>query len=49
VRWFYTPSYDYGAGVPGQPTEVHGFVLDKPSRIRRALLAAGVVAEADFE
>jgi len=49
MRWLYAPEYDYGRGVPGSPTEVHGFVLDKPSRIRRALIEAGVAGEDDFE
>jgi acetoin utilization deacetylase AcuC-like enzyme len=49
MRWFYSAQYDYGTGVPGEPREVHGFVLDKPSRIRRALCEATVVAERDFE
>ena len=49
VRWFHTSGYDYGAGLPGIPAEVHGFVLNKPSRIRAALLEAGAVKADAFE
>jgi len=49
VRWFYAPGYDYGSGLPGIPEEVHGFVLNKPSRIRAGLLEAGVVRADAFE
>lgn len=48
MRWFYAPQYDYGRGLPGQPTEVHGFVLDKPSRIRQELVDLGAVAEREL-
>lgn len=45
VRWFYHPGYNYGGGLPLR--QVHGFVLDKPRRIRDRLVAAhGVVADA---
>ncbi len=46
MKWFYDPNYDYGRGLPVK--EVHGFALDKPSRIRAALLASGVVSDAAF-
>ncbi len=49
VKWFYDFSYDYGQGLPDRPREVHGFVLDKPTRIRDALVASGVVEAATFE
>ncbi len=45
MRWFYASGYDYGRGLPGQPSEVHGFVLSKPSRIREELLALRAVSE----
>ncbi len=45
MLWFYDPGFNYGDGrVP----DVHGFVLDKPSRIRAGLIAAGVAAPDDF-
>ncbi len=44
----YDPGYDYGRGVPGLPKQIHGFVREKPSLIRRALLDSGEVREADF-
>ncbi len=47
MKWFYAPGYDYGRNLP-QHREVHGFVLDKPSRIRDRLIERGVVAEADL-
>ena len=37
VEWFYAPEYDYGRNLP-QHRQVHGFVLDKPSRIRDRLI-----------
>jgi hypothetical protein len=37
MLWFYEPGFDYG---DGQVADVHGFVLDKPSRIRAGLVAA---------
>lgn len=43
VQWFYDPAYDYGTGLPGNPRDVHGFVLNKPSEIREHLLAAAVI------
>src|SRR5262245_17696815 len=49
LRWFYSPGYDYGGGLPGIPEEVHGFVLNKPARIRAGLVTAGVVAAEVFE
>ncbi len=48
MQWFYDPGYDYGAGLPGLPREVHGFVLHKPSEIRAHLIGAGVVASDAF-
>jgi acetoin utilization deacetylase AcuC-like enzyme len=49
VRWFHAPHYDYGAGLPGIPDEVHGFVLNKPTRIRAGLMEAGAVRVDAFE
>jgi acetoin utilization deacetylase AcuC-like enzyme len=43
MPWFYDDRYDYGRGLPGSPTDVHGFVLRKPSQIRERLVAADVV------
>lgn len=48
MHWYYRREYDYGAGIPGLPTEVHGFVLNKPTAIRDALVACGAVAQAAF-
>jgi acetoin utilization deacetylase AcuC-like enzyme len=48
MRWFYDPGYDYGHGLPDAPSEVHGFLLAKPSRIRDALVAAGTVWGDEF-
>ena len=49
MKWFYSQGYDYGGGLQGMPREVHGFVLRKPSEIRAALVASGVVGHAAFE
>ncbi len=49
MRWFYDSAYDYGQGLPERPREVHGFVLDKPTRIRDALVASGAVEAATLE
>jgi hypothetical protein len=38
MRWFYDPAYDYGAGIAGLPSEVHGFILRKPSEIAEHLI-----------
>ena len=40
MRWYYSPAYDYGRNLPHEA--VHGFVLDKPTRIYRHLLTADV-------
>lgn len=48
MRWFYAPEYDYGRNLAGT-REVHGFLLDKASRIRRHLITADVAAADDFE
>ncbi len=48
MKWFYDEGYDYGAGLPGNPREIHGFVLRKPSEIRDGLIAAGVVTRPVF-
>lgn len=45
MRWFHAPDYDYGRGLPGHPTEVHGFVLDKPSRILRELIELDAISD----
>ena len=49
MRWFYSDGYDYGTGLPGEPREIHGFVLRKPSEIRDRLIASAVVAKDAFE
>ncbi len=49
MRWIYSPGYDYGGGIPGMPSEVHGFLLRKPSEIRRRLIEGGGCDEAAFE
>lgn len=49
VRWFHSPQLDYGGGLPGMPEEVHGFILNKPSRIRTSLLSSGVLQPDAFE
>lgn len=41
MRWYYSPAYDYGRNLPHEA--VHGFVLDKPSRIYRHLLTGDVL------
>ena len=41
MRWIHQRGYDYGRGIPFL-REVHGFVLDKPGRIRAKLVAGGV-------
>ncbi len=48
MRWYFAPEYDYGRNLP-QHEAVHGFILDKPSRIRRHLITADVAGESDFE
>lgn len=48
MLWFYDAGYDYGAGIPGSPREIHGFILRKPSEIRDALIASGSVAASAF-
>lgn len=48
MRWYFAPEYDYGRNLP-QHRAVHGFVLDKPSRVRRHLITADVAGESDFE
>ena len=45
----FDPGYDYGRGVPGLPKQIHGFVRQKPSLIRDALVAAGAVRDAELE
>ena len=47
MRWFYAPDYDYARNLP-QHKAAHGFVLDKPTRIRRHLLTADLVGESEF-
>lgn len=49
MRWFFSPVLDYGGGLSAVPEDVHGFILDKPSRIWRELLAAGIVGPEDGE
>jgi acetoin utilization deacetylase AcuC-like enzyme len=47
MRWLYAPEYDYGRNLP-RHRAVHGFALDRASRIRQHLITADVCAEADF-
>jgi len=47
VRWFYHEKYNYGAGLPVR--QVHGFVLDKPRRIRDRLIGEHGVSPSAFE
>lgn len=49
IHWLYHPGYDYGAGIPLMPRRVHGFVRDKPSRIKAHLLDDGVLRQSDVE
>lgn len=44
----FDPGYNYGRGVPGLPKQIHGFVRQKPSLIRDALLAAGAFRDAEL-
>jgi acetoin utilization deacetylase AcuC-like enzyme len=48
IHWFYRPGYDYGSGIPLMPKRVHGFVRDKPSRIKNHLVEAGAVRDGDI-
>jgi acetoin utilization deacetylase AcuC-like enzyme len=48
MQWFYSKGYDYGGGLPGEPREIHGFVLRKPAEIRDRLVTSGVVGSSDF-
>lgn len=36
MHWFYSPDYDYGRHLP--ISQLHGFLLNKPSAIRRLLI-----------
>ena len=49
MRWFYAPEYDYGKGIPFVPRAIHGFVRDKPTQIRDALIAMGALSEGELE
>jgi acetoin utilization deacetylase AcuC-like enzyme len=48
MKWFYHPGYDYGWGLPDRPREVHGFVLDKPTRICERLVEKQVVSPSEL-
>ena len=48
MQWFYSEGYDYGGGLPGEPREIHGFVLRKPAAIRDRLVTSGVAGSSDF-
>lgn len=48
MRWIYADEYNFGRGIP-LLRQVHGFVLNKPARIRQALIDQGVAAAGDFE
>lgn len=47
MRWIFHKGYDYGRWLP-LPRRIHGFVRDKPSRMRRFLLARGAVRPDEF-
>lgn len=47
MRWLYTKAYDYGRWMFAL-REVHGFVLNKASRIARHLCVLGVVEAHEF-
>ena len=47
-RFIFDPGYDFNRTLPFL-RKVHGFVLNKPSRIRKHLIAAGVAVKKDFE
>ena len=47
MHWFYAPDYDYARNLP-QHKAAHGFVLDKPTRIRQHLLTADLVDGSEF-
>ena len=48
MKYFYSKRYDFGGGLP--LNDVHGFVLDRPTRTRDALVARhGVAADAFVE
>lgn len=48
MEWFHDPGYDYGHGLPGRAIAVHGFVLDKPTRIHDWLVREGVATPDAF-
>ncbi|MCP4446921.1 MAG: histone deacetylase [Myxococcales bacterium] len=48
LRYIYHPGYDFARGVPFVK-QVHGFVLGKPSLIRRHLIEMGAARSGDFE
>ena len=47
VHWIYHPGYNFGRGIPFF-SEVHGFVLDKPKRIRDELIKLGTITKSDL-
>jgi HNH endonuclease len=48
MKWFYDDGYDYGNGLPGEPREIHGFVLRKAAEIHDHLAESGTVGEGHF-
>lgn len=48
MKWYFDAAYDYGRGLPGEPREIHGFVLRRSSEIRQRLVSMGVAAPSDF-
>lgn len=47
MRYFYSSQFNYGAGLPLR--QVHGFVLDKPKRIRDQLVRQHGISRDIFE
>jgi histone deacetylase 11 len=48
MRWYYAAAYDYARNLP-EHKAVHGFVLDRATRIQRHLITADVVSAGAFE
>lgn len=48
MHWIYDAGYNFGRGIPFF-NEVHGFVLDKPARIRNEIVALEAAAKNEFQ
>jgi len=48
MKWFCDDGYNYGNGLPGEPREIHGFVLRKAAEIHDHLAEPGTVGESHF-